>query len=68
MAEKEIMSASAAAKVLGCSDQAVRERIKAGIWKFGEYIPKSKTKNKTKGTYCIYRSKLYKHIGKDVQL
>lgn len=43
-----------------------RERIKAGIWKFGEVIPRSRSGNETKNTYCIYRSKLYKHIGKEV--
>lgn len=68
MPEPEMMSAQAAAKILGCSPQAVRERIKRGIWKFGEYIPKSKTGNATKDTYCIYRSKLYKHIGKEDKL
>lgn len=65
MQDKEIMSASQAAAILGCSAQMVRERIKRGIWKFGEHIPKSKSGNEVKDTYCIYRSKLYQHIGKE---
>lgn len=63
MPEKEILSANEAAKILGCSAQMVRERIKRGIWKFGECIPKSKSGNEFKNTYCIYRTKLYQHIG-----
>lgn len=63
MAEKEIMSASEAARILGCTAQAVRERIRLGIWDFGECIPKKKTKNKS-DTFVIYRRKLYKHMGK----
>lgn len=62
MAEKEIMSAAEAARVLGCTPQAVRERIRLGIWNFGECIPKKMTKNKS-DTFVIYRRKLYRHIG-----
>ncbi len=58
----EILSAKQAAKILGVSPQCVRERIKRGIWTFGEMIPKEKTGNKY-DSYCIYRKKLYKHIG-----
>lgn len=65
--EKNMISASEAARILGCSPQMVRERIKRGIWKFGEYIPKEKSGNGTKATYCIYRSKLYRHMGKEEQ-
>ena len=65
MPEKEMMSAAAAGRVLGCSAQMVRERIKRGIWKFGEYIPKEKSGNEVKDTYCIYKDKLYRHIGKE---
>ena len=64
MAEKEIMSALEVSKILGCSPQMVREMIKRGIWKFGEFIPPGKNGNKKHGSYFIYRSKLYKHIGR----
>ncbi len=40
---EDILSAREAAKILGCDPQAVRERIRLGIWTFGECIPKSKT-------------------------
>lgn len=61
--EKEVLSARAAAEILGVAPEAVRQRIKLGIWKFGERIPKEKTGNK-QDTYCIYPRKLYEHIGK----
>lgn len=31
----DVLSAAQAAKVIGCSPQKVRERIKRGIWTFG---------------------------------
>ena len=65
MPDKNMMSASKAAEILGCSAQMVRERIKRGIWTFGEHIPKSKSVNEVKDTYCIYRDNLYRHIGKE---
>ena len=39
----DILSANQAAKVIGCTPQKVRERLKRKIWTFGVYIPKSKT-------------------------
>lgn len=62
---KETMSVPEAARILGCNAQAVRERIKAGIWDFRERIPREKTGNK-QNSYVIYRRKLYRHIGKEV--
>lgn len=63
MNNKETMSASAASRILGCTPQSVRERIRLGVWDFGECIPKKKTGKKS-DTFVIYRRKLYKHIGK----
>lgn len=62
----ETISAKEAGKILGCNPQAVRERIRLGIWTFGECIPKSKTGNKS-DTFIIYRRKLYKHMGMDFE-
>lgn len=58
---KEIISARAAAKIIGCSAEAVRQRIKAGIWTFGERIPKEKNGNKI-DTYLISRKKLERYL------
>ena len=60
--EKETVSICPAAKLLGFNQQSVRERIRAGIWNFGEVIPKKKTGRKT-DSFVIYRRKLYKHLG-----
>lgn len=61
--EREVISAKMASDILGISPQSVREHIKRGIWDFGQYIP---GKN-GKGTYLIYRSKLLKFIGKEIE-
>lgn len=61
--EKEIISASAAAKILGVRPEKVRQRIRAGIWTFGVCIPKEKTGRKN-DDFDIYTRKLYEHIGK----
>ena len=55
------MSANEAARIIGCTGQMVRERIKRGIWTFGEYIPASKTGNK-QDSYLINRKKLMKYL------
>ena len=60
--QKETMRVPEAAQLLGCSQQAVRERIRRGIWKFGEVIPKEKTGNEI-DSFIIYKRKLYKHLG-----
>ena len=60
--EKELISAKEAARIIGCDPQALRQRIKLGIWKFGERIPKEKTGLKC-DTYLISRRKLYRYLG-----
>lgn len=59
--EKEIISAREAAKIIGCGEQKVREHMKLGIWKIGEYIPAKKLGNK-KAEYNVYRRKLMKKL------
>ena len=39
----DILSANQAAKVIGCTPQKVRERLKRKIWTFGVVIPANKT-------------------------
>ena len=60
--QKETISISEAAHLLGCNKQARRERIRKKIWTFGEVIPKEKTGNEI-DSFVIYRRKLYKHLG-----
>ena len=59
--EKPLISATEAAKIIGCAPQMVRERIKRGIWKFGEVVPASKTGNK-QDSYLINRNKLMQYL------
>lgn len=61
--EKELISARAAAKILGVGPQKVRERIRQGIWTFGECVPKEKTGKKEDG-FDVSVRKLYEFIGK----
>lgn len=61
----EIMKPPEVAKILGCSSQMVRERIRRGIWNFGECIPKKG--NGGRDEFNIYRSKLEKHIGRELR-
>ncbi|WP_084002954.1 hypothetical protein [Dorea sp. D27] len=60
----EILKPPEVAKILGCSPQMVRERIRRGIWDFGECIPKKS--NSGRNEFNIYRSKLEKHIGREL--
>lgn len=62
--EREIMKVPEVARILGCSEQKVREHIRRGIWKFGECIPKSK-KGTKQDEFNIYRAKFEKWIGRD---
>ena len=62
----ERVSVSDAAKELGCAAQAVRERMKRGIWDLGEVIEPCNMSGKH---YCynIYRPKLDRLLGKEVR-
>ena len=62
MPDKETMSAAAAARIIGCSPQMVRERIKRRIWTFGDHIPKEKT-GKTQDSFIIFTKKLNRFLG-----
>lgn len=52
-----------AAKELGCSQQAVRERMRSGIWDLGDVISPKRSKKK-QYSYFIFRPKLDKVLGK----
>lgn len=43
---KDILNAVQTARVIGCNPRKVRERLKCGVWTFGEYIPAEKTGKK----------------------
>ena len=58
---KEVISAEQAARELGVPAQAVRERIKQGVWNFGDVV---KGKN-GKDTYLIYRGRMNKFLGRE---
>lgn len=58
--QKATVTVAVAAQLIGCSQQTVRERIKRGIWTFGEAIPEKNHIN-----YVIYKRKLYRHLGID---
>ena len=54
MKEREILSAAAASRYIGCAPQKVREHIRAVIWKFGVCIPKKGAKDE----FLIYRRQM----------
>lgn len=64
---KEILSAQEAARVIGCSPQKVRERMKRGLWDLGEVISKRDLGNTTKTEYNIFRFKLERFLGKELE-
>lgn len=43
---REILNAVQTARIIGCDPHKVRERLKCGIWTFGEYIPAERTGKK----------------------
>ena len=60
MEPHELMTASEAARLLGCSPEKVRQHIRAGVWKFGVCIPKQK--GGKKDSFIIYRRQLMKTL------
>ena len=59
----ELLSANQAAKVIGCSPQKVRERLKRRIWTFGRHISKKDLGNEYKDEYNISINKLADFLG-----
>ena len=62
--EREIMKVPEVARILGCSEQKVREHIRRGIWKFGECVPAQK-KGTKQDEFNIYRAKFMEFIGRE---
>ncbi len=60
---KEILKVPEVARILGVSQQSVREHIRRKIWTFGECIPKEKMHSRT-DQFNIYRAKFEAHIGR----
>ena len=59
-AMKKIISASAAARLIGCDPQVVRERLRKGIWKFGRAIPPKE--HRLNWTYEVYPEALEEYL------
>lgn len=53
----DILNASQTARVIGCSPQKVRERIKRGIWTFGSVVTAKQSGN-TENSYEINKGAL----------
>lgn len=60
----ERVKLSDAARELGCSQQAVREHMKKGIWDLGRVVSPRQS-GKKQWEYHIYRALLDKHLGKE---
>lgn len=61
---KEVTKVPQAARILGCPQQKVRERMKRGIWDLGDYIPPGK--GRRIADYDIFKHKLEKFIGREL--
>lgn len=59
---KLLISASEAARIIGCGAQKVREHLKHGVWTFGQYVPKEQS-GSSRGEYLINRAALMKYLG-----
>ena len=58
---KDIINAKQAAKVIGCGPQMVRERIKRGIWTFGNVVT-AKEAGRVQNSYEINIQRLADHL------
>ena len=58
---KDIINAVQASKIIGCGPQMVRERIKRGIWTFGNVVT-AKEAGRTLNSYEINIQKLADHL------
>ncbi len=63
---REILSASQAARVIGCGPQMVRERIKRGIWTFGSVVTAKQSGN-VQSSYEIKKRDLADWLGITVE-
>lgn len=59
---KDILTAAQAARVIGCTEQRVRERIKRNIWTFGKVVD-AKANNATRRSYEIKITELAAFLG-----
>lgn len=64
MKEKQVLTAQEAARILGCTSQKVRERMRRGLWDLGRAIPPEET-GKSTWTYEIMRHKLEAFQGEE---
>ena len=60
MVMKKIISASAAARLIGCDPQVVRERLRSGRWRFGRAIPPED--EHSNWTYEVYPKALEEYL------
>lgn len=58
----DIIDATKAARVIGCSQQMVRERVKRGIWQIGRAVP-GKEAGRKLIAYEIQKRKLAEFLG-----
>lgn len=58
----DIIDATKAAHVIGCSQQMVRERVKRGIWQIGQAVT-GKEAGRKKIAYEIHKKKLAEFLG-----
>ena len=61
---KAYITPAEASRITGIPAAVIRQNVRRGIWKFGDYIP---PKNKGgSATYYIWVSKLENHIGRKI--
>lgn len=63
---REILNASETARVIGCGSQMVRERIKRGIWTFGNVVTAKQSGNR-QASYEINKRALAEWLGISVE-
>lgn len=63
---REILNAVQTARVIGCCPQMVRERIKRGIWTFGNVVTAKQSGN-TQNSYEINKRKFAEWLGISVE-
>ena len=61
---KEVTKVPQAARIIGCTQQKVRERMTRGLWDLGVYIPPGK--GRRVADYDIFKAKLESFIGREL--